>query len=183
MLDACVLYPAPLRDLLLSLAASGIYRAKWSQKIHDEWTHNLLLKRPDLDAERLRRTCVQMNLAVPDSLVTEYEALIDSLHLKDPDDRHVLAVAIRCNADSIVTFNQKDFDEAELKKYGLYTEHPDEFISNMLEVYTPNVLAAVREMRARLKNPPVEVAGFLETLRRQGLPQTVHILSRYASSL
>ena len=124
MLDACVLYPAPLRDLLLSLAAAGLYRAKWSQQIHDEWTRNLLENRRDLDPERLRTTCTRMNTAVPDSLVTGYEDLIDSLQLPDPDDRHVLAVAIRPDADAIITFNQRDFDESELAKYDVYTEHP-----------------------------------------------------------
>ena len=84
MLDACVLYPAPLRDLLLSLAAAGIYRAKWSQRIHDEWIGNLLSNRPDLDPERLKATCTQMNIAVPDSMVTGYEDLIESLNLPDP---------------------------------------------------------------------------------------------------
>ena len=102
MLDACVLYPAPLRDLLLSLAAAGLYRAKWSQQIHDEWIRNLISTRPELDPERLRTTCTKMNVAVPDSLVTGYDDLIDSLQLRDPDDRHVLAVAIRSDADAII---------------------------------------------------------------------------------
>ncbi len=83
MLDVCVLYPAPLRDLLLSLAAASLYRAKWSQQIHDGWTRNLLENRPDLDPERLRTTCTRMNTAVPDSLVTGYEDLIGSLQLPD----------------------------------------------------------------------------------------------------
>ena len=178
-----MLYPAPLRDLLLSLAAGGLYRAKWSQQIHEEWTRNLMANRPDLDTERLRRTCTQMNMAVPDSLVTGYEDLIESIKLKDPDDRHVVAVAIRSDADSIVTFNQKDFDEAELRKYDLYTEHPDEFISNIIKLYTPQVIATVREMRARLKNPPKEVVEFLETLHHQGLPQTYSMLAEYSRLL
>ena len=183
VLDACVLYPAPLRDLLLSLAADGLYRAKWSQQIHDEWTRNLLKNRDDLTKKQLQRCCTCMNTAVPDSLVTGYEDLIDSITLKDPDDRHVVAVAIRSNADSIVTFNRKDFNEDELEKFDLYTEHPDEFISNMIEIYTPRVISAVREMRARLKNPPKEVDEFLETLQNQGLPQSVAKLSEYADSL
>jgi len=76
VLDACVLYPAPLRDLLLSLAAAGLYRAKWSQQIHDEWTRNLLEKRPDLTMEQLQATCLKMNVAVVDSLVIGYEDLV-----------------------------------------------------------------------------------------------------------
>jgi len=118
-----------------------------------------------------------------DSLVTEYEGLIDSLTLKDPGDRHVLAVAIRSNADSIVTFNHKDFDETELDKYDLYTEHPDEFVSNMIEIDTPKVIAVVREMRQRLQNPCIEVDNFLATLRSQGLPQSVNRLSNYSRLL
>lgn len=183
MLDACVLYPAPLRDLLLSLAAAGLYRAKWSQQIHDEWTRNLLKNRPDLDPERLRTTCTRMNIAVPDSLVTRYEDLIGSLQLPDPNDRHVLAVAIRSDADAIITFNQRDFDESELGKYDLYTEHPDEFVSNMIAIYTPRVISIVREMRARLKNPQKSVEEFLNTLHQQGLPQAVGRLSEYADAL
>lgn len=183
MLDACVLYPAPLRDLLLSLGVAGIYRAKWSQQIHDEWTRNLLANRPELDLKRLQVTCTRMNVAVPDSLVTGYEDLIGSLQLSDPDDRHVLAVAIRSNADAIITFNQRDFDETELAKYDLYTEHPDEFVSNMISIYTPRVISAVREMRGRLKNPTRNVGEFLSTLHQQGLPQAVGRLSEFSDSI
>lgn len=183
MLDACVLYPAPLRDLLLSLAAAGIYRAKWSQQIHDEWTRNLIANRPDLDPQRLVTTCTRMNVAVPDSLVTGYEDLIESLELPDPDDRHVLAAAIRSDADAIITFNQRDFDETVLTKFDLCTEHPDEFVSNMISIYTPRVISAVREMRKRLRNPPKDVDDFLGTLHQQGLPQTVSKLSDFAESL
>jgi predicted nucleic acid-binding protein len=183
VLDACVLYPAPLRDLLLSLAAAGLYRAKWSQEIHDEWTRNLLENRSDLDPEKLRTTCTRMNAAVPDSLVTGYEDLIDSLQLSDPDDRHVLAVAIRADADAIITFNQRDFDETELAKYDVYTEHPDEFVSNMIALYTPRVISVVREMRGRLRNPLKSVDDFLNTLHQQGLPQAVGRLSAFADSL
>jgi len=165
------------------LAVAGLYRAKWSQQIHDEWINNLLRNREDLTPEQLKRRCTAMNIAVPDSLVTGYEGLIDSLVLSDADDRHVLAVAIRTNADCIVTFNQKDFDEPELTKYDLYTEHPDEFISNIIEIYTPKAISAVRAMRARLKKPTRTVSEFLQTLQNQGLPQSVAKLSEFADSL
>jgi predicted nucleic acid-binding protein len=107
--DACVLYPAPLRDLLMWLALSGRFRGRWSEQIHDEWKRNLLKNRPDLGLEQLNRTSMLMDLAVPDALVTGHETLIESLALPDPDDRHVLAAAVRCGASVIVTFNEKDF--------------------------------------------------------------------------
>lgn len=31
--DACVLYPAPLRDLLMGLAGTGLFRARWTDAI------------------------------------------------------------------------------------------------------------------------------------------------------
>lgn len=167
----------------MSMAAAGIYRAKWSLAIHEEWTRNLLLNREDLDSVRLQQTCTRMNAAVPDSLVTGYEALVDSIVLKDPDDRHVVAAAIRSNADIIVTFNEKDFDVDELAKYDLYTEHPDEFVANMLEIETAKSLNAVQQMRARLRNPSRTVDQFLDTLYRQGLPQSVAKLREFSHSL
>ena len=109
ILDACVLYPAPLRDLLLSVAANDLYRAHWTQEIHNEWTRNLLLNRPDLSADQLKRTVEMMNQAFPDSLVEDYEKLIDSVVLPDPQDRHILAAAIKCQANVIVTNNIRDF--------------------------------------------------------------------------
>jgi len=100
--DACVLYPAPLRDLLLRLSISGLFSAKWTDQIHDEWITNLLETRPDLE-DKLPRTHELMNQAVPDCLVTGYKSLIENLKLPDADDRHVLAAAIRAGAQAIVT--------------------------------------------------------------------------------
>src|SRR5688572_7184384 len=99
--DACVLYPAPLRDFLMWLALSGRFRARWSEQIHDEWTRNLLAKRPDLRVERLKQTVALMNRAIPDACVSGHEPLINGLILPDPDDRHVLAAALRCGASVI----------------------------------------------------------------------------------
>ncbi|AGA34951.1 hypothetical protein TVNIR_3315 [Thioalkalivibrio nitratireducens DSM 14787] len=108
LLDACVLYPAPLRDFLLRLATTGLFAARWTERIHDEWSRNLLEKRPELAAQ-LDRTRRLMNDAVADSMVGGYDALVDSLNLPDSDDRHVLAAAIHCHAQAIITFNLKDF--------------------------------------------------------------------------
>ena len=107
--DACVLYPATLRDLLIRLAQTGLVRARWSELILDEVFTNLTANRPDLDPERLARTRHLMDAAIPDVTVTGHEYLIDQLTLPDPDDRHVLAAAIHAGADLIVTANLTDF--------------------------------------------------------------------------
>jgi predicted nucleic acid-binding protein len=173
LFDACVLYPAPLRDLLMSLAQTGLFRARWTEQIHEEWTRNLLKNRPELKDETLRRTRALMNAAVPDCLITGYEPIIDSVVLPDPGDRHVLAAAIRGQAAVIVTYNLKDFPEEALKPFDIAAEHPDQFISNLFDLHPPAVTVAVRDMRARLKNPPRSVDELLDTFLAAGLAETV----------
>jgi hypothetical protein len=114
LFDACVLYPAPLRDLLLRLAATDLFRARWTDRIHDEWMERLLEDRPELSRGQLMRTRTLMNESVPDSLVTGYEGLVETLTLPDPNDRHVVAAAIRSQAGVIVTFNERDFPKPAL---------------------------------------------------------------------
>ncbi|MCA9226944.1 MAG: PIN domain-containing protein, partial [Planctomycetales bacterium] len=122
--DANVLYPAPLRDLLIRVAQAGLVRARWTEAIHDEWFRNVLRDNPRLSPDRLTRTRILMNEALRDCLVTEYEHLVESLSLPDPDDRHVLAAAIHANAEVIVTFNLKDFPLEKLDPLGLEAMHP-----------------------------------------------------------
>lgn len=178
--DACVLYPAPLRDLLMHLAVTDLFRAKWTHAIHDEWIRNVLHDRPDLKPEQLRRTRDLMNAHVRDCLVTGYEPLIDAVMLPDPDDRHVLAAAIRAGADLIVTFNLRDFPEASLKPYGIEAQHPDDLLTFQLDLAPNIVCAAVKRHRASLRNPPKSVDEYLATLEVQGLAQTVAGLRRFA---
>jgi hypothetical protein len=121
--DACVLYPASVRDLLLRLALTDLSRARWTDRIHDEWIGGVLKQRQDLSRTQLERTRDLMNQAVPDCLVTAYESLIDGLGLPDPNDRHVLAAAIRCQAGVIVTYNLRHFPEEALAPYGIEAQH------------------------------------------------------------
>lgn len=109
ILDANVLYPAPLRDLLLSLADHEMYTPKWSSIIENEWTRNVLSNRKDLKQKQINRTANIMNTAFPDAMVVGFEPLTSSLELPDPGDNHVLAAAIRSHAEVIVTSNIKDF--------------------------------------------------------------------------
>jgi len=93
--DACVLYPAPLRDLLMYLTGSDLFQARWTDEIHDEWMRSILKNNPEVSHENLDRTRRLMDAYVDDCLVTGYESLIETLKLPDPNDRHVLAAAIR----------------------------------------------------------------------------------------
>ena len=109
------------------LALTDLFKARWTDEIHDEWMRNVLENRPDLTLSQLIRTKNLMNANVRGCLVTGYESLIPTLELPDPGDRHVLAAAIRVGADFIVTFNLKDFPEEALAPYGVEAIHPDEF--------------------------------------------------------
>jgi hypothetical protein len=181
--DACVLYPAPIRDLLMWLAVSGRFRARWTDAIHDEWTRSVARNRPDLSPENLRRTRELMNLHVPGCLVTGYESLIDSLHLPDANDRHVLAAAIHCGADRIVTFNLIDFPESGLKPYRIQAQHPDDFICELAKTDTAAVCAAARAQRTSLHKPPKTVAQHLDTLHGVGLTEVAAFLREHENDI
>jgi hypothetical protein len=170
--DACVLHPAPLRDLLIRIAATGIVRARWSERILDECFDSILRQRKDLDPSALGRTRDLMNAAVPDCLVTGYEDLIGALDLPDPDDCHVLAAAIRGGAQAIVTANLVDFPPVALAHYGIEPKHPDEFVLETIELAPKLVVQIVVEQAAALKSPPRGFDELLEILDAVGLPQS-----------
>lgn len=172
-LDASVLYPARLRDLLLELAVADLYRARWSDAVHEEWIGAVLLARPDLTRAQLERTRELMNAHARDSLVTDFEGLIDALKLPDPSDRHVLAASIRAGANVIGTAKLKDFPATQLKHWGIEAQHPDAFSTRQFQMSQSAFLLAVRTARLRLKNPPKSAEAYLDTLGTQNLLQTV----------
>lgn len=180
---ANILYPAPLRDLFVRLAQTGIVRARWTETIHDEWIRNVLKNNPQITAQRIARTRTLMNNAVRDCLVTGYEDLIDSLTLPDPNDRHVLAAAIRGHAEIIVTFNLKDFPTAVLAQFDVIALHPDDFLVSLFQLEYGLVCAAVKRQREGLRNPAKTVEELLATLENQGLTQIVAQLREFPELL
>jgi hypothetical protein len=181
--DACVLYPAPLRSLLVYLALAGLFRARWTDAIHEEWMRSVLRDYPDVTRAKAERVRELMNAAVPDCLVTGYENLIPSLSLPDPEDRHVLAAAIRAGASVLVTANLKDFPADVLSAHGIEAMHPDDFVVSLLDLDADAVCAAVRAQRESLRNPPKTAEELLVTLETQGLTQAVARLRAFAAVL
>ena len=171
--DACVLYPAPLRDLLVRIAQAGIVRARWTTEILDECFRSILELRPDLRPDALARTRDLMTKAVADCMVEGYEHMIAGLALPDPDDRHVLAAAVRAGAQAIVTFNLRDFPDAILAAHEIEAIHPDAFVLDLLDLAPAAVAGAVQEQAASLKSPPMSLADVLDVLRNNGLVQSV----------
>ena len=167
------MYPAPLRSLLMYLALSRQFRARWSEGIHEEWMRNLLKNRPDLDEAQLDKVRSLMKKNVPGCLVEGYESLIPAIDLPDPDDRHVVAAAVQTRAEAILTFNLKDFPDEVLRRYNLKAIHPDDFISDLVELNIGAVIEAVRKHRAGMKNLPFSANEYLDLLLKQRLPETV----------
>jgi hypothetical protein len=170
--DACVLHPAPLRDLLIRIARTGLVRARWTDAILAECFRSIMRRRPELQ-EPLKRTRELMNAAIPDCLVSGYEDLVESLALPDPDDRHVLAAAIRSGASAIITANLADFPNEALAPYQVEAKHPDDFIVELIDSAPAVVLAAVTRQAADLRSPPRSVSDLFETLQGVGLPMSV----------
>lgn len=179
LLDACVMYPAPLRSYLMYLANTGLFRARWSNQIHDEWMRNLLRNNPTLTDEKLIRIRNLMNAHVPDCLVENYEPLIEGLNLPDPNDRHVLAAAIKGQAEAIITFNLKDFPQEYLGTFDISAIHPDEFLSDMFELNPSHCIKAAQQHRQSLKNPSMNVDEFLGCLQKQKLPTFISHLRTF----
>jgi hypothetical protein len=165
----------------MHLALTGLFRARWSAAVHEEWMCALLRRRPDLSREKLERTRMLMDLHAADALVTGYEDLIHGLRLPDPDDRHILAAAIRRRADVIVTANLRDFPVSILGRYEIKPQHPDDFILDLLDEAPMRVARAAQDHRESLKSPPKTIKQYLHELENQGLRRTVSVLQEYVS--
>lgn len=180
LFDACVLYPAPLRDSLMRLANLDLFKAYWTDAINEEWI-NALVREGKYSREALERVCFLMDSHVPDAKVEGYECLIEGLSLPDKDDRHVLAAAIKCKADAIVTFNQKDFPAEYLQTFHIEVIHPDDFIYYQIDMAPATCCKAFKDQRSALKNPAMNVDEFLTGLQKQQLPQTISLLKQYSA--
>ena len=177
LLDACVLFPIAVADALMSLATVGLFAAKWSTEIEEEWIKALEETRPDLKGKLgIRRDA--MREAVPDWEVPTkgWKALVGCITLPDPDDHHVLAAAIAGHADCIVTSNIKDFPAAAVQPFGIEILHPDDFIVKQWDLDELATVAAFKRMRARRRKPESTAEDFAQAMERNGLAATAQRL-------
>jgi PIN domain len=174
--DANVLFGARLRSLVVELSKSRLFRAKWTEHVHQEWMAAVSKHRPDIAIERLERTRRAMDRAVPDCLVTGYEPFVPSVVLNDANDRHIVAGAIVARASVIVTLNIKDFPEDVLSPFGIHTEHPDDFLLDVENLRRGTLIQAVVADWNHYKSPPMTLDAYLEDLVRAGVPKTAAYL-------
>jgi predicted nucleic acid-binding protein len=174
LLDTNVIYPVVIRDLLFWFAYYELYTPQWSKHIFDEWI-DVMKRKGVSDHEALKRS-EKANLAFPDALVKNYEKLMDSLVLPDQKDRHVLAAAIKTNANIIVTNNLKDFPLEYLQSFGLSAKSADDFLTDIIDLNPKQAIKAFKEMVLYKKNPDLDEYQVLELLRNSGLNDTANYL-------
>lgn len=182
VIDACVLCSTLKRHLILTLAEAKLFRVQWSEKILDETEKAItiiLSKRDHSDAaERAGQARELMRQAFVEATVANYDARGKEIaHLPDEGDRHVIAAALKCQADIIVTENLRDFPRKVLSKYGIEAKSTDAFVTDIIDLNPTIAITAIRRMRLRLDIPKEHVDVLLQDLNRIGLKQVAKMLS------
>jgi predicted nucleic acid-binding protein len=187
LIDACALAGALTRNMILSLAEAGFFRPRWSQDILSETERaicDILRKRGEATpATVAARQRAAITRAFPEASVEGYETLVAGLDLPDQNDRHVLAAAIQARAAVIVTTNTKDFPSSYLATLNLQASTPDRFLADVIDLYTPDAVAALRTMRERFKRPELDAESLLRRMESVGLTDTVNLLISETKSL
>ena len=174
VLDTNVMYPITVRDILLWFAHHDLYTPKWSKHIFDEW--DCVMQRKGVDQAEIKKRIENVLLAFPDAMVSNYESLIGCLELPDEKDKHVLAAAIKTNANLVVTNNLKDFPEDYLSSFGLSAKNADDFLSDIIDLNQKQSKKAFLELVRNKRNPPVTVYEVLDQYRKIGLKDTADYL-------
>ncbi len=167
MLDTNVIYPIEIRDLLFWFAHYDLFTPKWSTHIFDEWED--VMQRKGASKEVIEKRKKVVNLAFPDALVTNYEPLIEGLTLPDKKDCHVLAAAIKINANVIVTNNLKDFPKDYLASFGLVAKSADDFIADIIDLNHDSAVEAFKKLVLNRRNPDLDEYEVLDNFRKNGL--------------
>ena len=182
ILDANVLFPFRTRDILLRFHHAGLFRARWTEQILDEWTRNLLDWKPHLE-QSIRSQRRAMDEHFKDSIVSGYEPLIGALDLPDAGDRHVLAAAIRCSAQFIITDNLADFPEEALAECDIEAIAADAFLTQTIEIYPSEGFAVLRALREHYSNPAFTPSEFVLDLAAKRLTRLAALAERYREFL
>ena len=174
VLDTNVIYPIDTRDLLFWFASYDLFTPKWSRHIFSEWEG--VMKRKEIPDDEINKRIYKAQRAFPDALVENYESLVDSLTLPDEKDRHVLAAAIKTNANVIVTNNIKDFPNDYLSSFGLTAKTADDFLTDTIDLNNELAVEAFRALLLNRTNPNLDELEILDRFRKNGLTDTANYL-------
>jgi len=174
VLDTNVIYPIVIRDILLWFATYELYTPKWSEHIFNEWIG--VMESKGTPRDKINKRIMQVEEAFPDAKVQNYKSLIETLKLTDSKDRHVLAAAIKTNANLIITNNIKHFPNDYLSDYGLSAKKADDFIADLIDLNPDKALDAFQKMVFAKRNPDLDEYKVLESLRRNGLIESANYI-------
>lgn len=169
VLDACVMVPVALCDTLLRLGEEQLYRPIWSTRIVKEAADAISTVHPDLEVSKIERRMAYMNETFPGACVGDFANIESGLQLPDPDDRHVVAAALRARADAILTANLRDFPADALHRLDLEVISPDDFLLSQLDMRSTVVLDVLSAQAAATRNPKRSVDDVLTALARAGV--------------
>lgn len=170
LLDACILFPTVLREVLMETAAKGGFTPLWSDKILSEWRHTAA--RFGEDAAQIAGVEITMlNIKWPKANVDIDADMIDALSLPDENDRHVLAAAITGNAGALMTKNLKDFPTRTLGRYDILRREPDEFLLEMAHNGPVDMIEVVKTVQARAVAASGREQPIRPLLKRAGMPR------------
>ena len=173
--DTDVLFPNSQRDLLIRIGLTGLVQARWTERIVDD-LGVVLMRERGISAHMVDRLKLLINESVPDCLIAGYELLIDNLKLPDPDDRHVLAAAVKAHAQVIVTNNVKDFPPDDLRPWNMEAKTADDFVLDQIHIDDKMVFACVQQIVDSRTRNPVTIPDVLTELESSGLVQSVAAL-------
>lgn len=162
-LDACVLVPINLTDVMLRLASAKIFRPLWSADVLAEVQRTL--PKVGVEETRAEQRINVMRSYFLDAEVTGYQELIPRMSC-DQKDRHILAAAVRANAEVIVTVNLKHFPKTALAPYDIEAVHPDNFLLDQLDLHSETTRECLNRLVAARQRPPETVDEFLTQLAK-----------------
>ncbi|WP_159804518.1 RSP_2648 family PIN domain-containing protein [Litoreibacter roseus] len=175
-LDACVLYPTVLREILLGVAATGLYQPQWSDRILEEWARATVKLGPGAEVQA-RGEIAMLKTRWPDASIAPRDSDLARLWLPDENDIHVLAAAVAGSADVIVTFNAKDFPRATLAEEGVKRAAPDEFLMQLWLEHPDQVADVVRRVHSDAERLAATDIALRSLLKRTRLPRLGKALS------
>lgn len=162
LLDANVLWSAPIRDTLLRAAELDLFKPLWTTQILEEFSRTFADRRRDISVKQIERLIIQLNAAFPTASVNSYEQLIHRM-TNDPGDRHVLAAAVAGQANVVVTWNLAHFRATDCTAFDIRAVTPDMFLLELCDEF-PAVMLSSIEQAADLRHPPIEMGELLKLL-------------------
>jgi predicted nucleic acid-binding protein len=181
VLDACVIFPTVLREILVGVAAKGLYEPLWSDRILREWV--LAVRKFGPEAQVLAEgQSVLMKAAFPRACVREQPNIEVRVLLPDANDHHVLAIAIAAHADCIVTFNAKDFPRHVLAEEGIERRDPDSLLWQLWSHHPGEVTEVVMAVHATAERLSGQDLPLKALLKRAQLPKLAKAIEGQAAT-